>query len=33
VELNVLGLLYCAHAALPYLLEPPGAGRARWLTW
>ncbi|GIH22801.1 oxidoreductase [Acrocarpospora phusangensis] len=26
VEINVLGLLYCAHAALPYLLKAAGAG-------
>jgi NADP-dependent 3-hydroxy acid dehydrogenase YdfG len=26
VELNVLGLLYCAHAALPYLLDAAGNG-------
>jgi NADP-dependent 3-hydroxy acid dehydrogenase YdfG len=26
VELNVLGLLYCAHAALPYLLHAAGNG-------
>jgi NADP-dependent 3-hydroxy acid dehydrogenase YdfG len=26
VELNVLGLLYCAHAALPYLLDAAGSG-------
>ena len=33
VELNVLGLLYCAHAALPHLLPPPGTTRARSPTW
>jgi len=26
VELNVLGLLYCAHAALPHLLRAAGDG-------
>ena len=26
VELNVLGLLYCAHAALPHLLRAAGSG-------
>jgi NADP-dependent 3-hydroxy acid dehydrogenase YdfG len=26
VELNVLGLLYCAHAALPHLLRAAGEG-------
>jgi NADP-dependent 3-hydroxy acid dehydrogenase YdfG len=26
VELNVLGLLYCAHAALPHLLRAAGGG-------
>jgi NADP-dependent 3-hydroxy acid dehydrogenase YdfG len=26
VELNVLGLLYCAHAALPHLLHAAGSG-------
>src|SRR5262249_60397496 len=26
VELNVLGLLYCAHEALPPLLPPPQGG-------
>jgi NADP-dependent 3-hydroxy acid dehydrogenase YdfG len=26
VELNVLGLLYCAHAALPHLLQAAGEG-------
>ena len=33
VELNVLGLLYCAHAALPICCAPPGTGRARSPTW
>src|SRR5260370_29090298 len=27
VELNVLGLLYCAHAALPYLRRAAAEGR------
>ena len=26
VQLNVLGLLYCAHAALPHLLRAAGDG-------
>lgn len=26
VELNILGLLYCAHAAIPHLLRPAGDG-------
>ena len=29
VELNVLGLLYCAHAALPHLLRAAGDGPRR----
>jgi NADP-dependent 3-hydroxy acid dehydrogenase YdfG len=29
VEINVLGLLYCAHAALPHLLRAAGDGRRR----
>jgi NADP-dependent 3-hydroxy acid dehydrogenase YdfG len=29
VELNVLGLLYCARAALPYLLRAAGLGPRR----
>jgi NADP-dependent 3-hydroxy acid dehydrogenase YdfG len=30
IEVNLLGLLYCTHAALPHLL----AARApRWPTW
>ena len=33
VQLNVLGLLYCAHAALPHLLRAAGTGRARSPTW
>src|SRR3984885_4207540 len=33
VELNVLGLLYCAHAALPPLLARPRIPRVRWPTW
>ena len=28
VALNVNGLLYCAHAALPHLLAPPSAAAA-----
>jgi NADP-dependent 3-hydroxy acid dehydrogenase YdfG len=33
VELNVLGLLYCAHAALPHLLRAAAEGPAGWPTW
>ena len=33
VELNVLGLLYCAHAALPHLLRAAENGPARLPTW
>ena len=33
VQLNVLGLLYCAHAALPHLLRAAATGRARSPTW
>ncbi len=29
VEINVLGLLYCAHAALPHLLEAAGSSPRR----
>ena len=32
VELNVLGLLYCAHAALPHLLRAAESGPRRWPT-
>ncbi len=33
VQVNVLGLLYCAKAALPHLLAPPRAIRAGSPTW
>ena len=33
VTLNVLGLLYCTHAALPHLLAAAEGDRARWPTW
>ena len=33
VELNVLGLLYCAHAALPTCCAPPRTAHARSRTW
>ena len=33
VNLNVLGLLYCTHAALPHLLAAAEAIPAPWPTW
>ncbi len=33
VRLNVLGSLYCAHAALPYLLRAAEESRARSRIW
>ena len=33
VELNLLGLLYVAHAALPHLLTAADTVRAGWRTW
>ena len=33
VDLNLLGLLYCTHAALPHLFAPPKASPERWPTW
>ena len=34
VNLNLLGLLYCTHAALPHLLAAADSpSRARWRTW
>ena len=33
VALNVNGLLYCAHAALPHLLAAAESGRGWWRTW
>ncbi len=33
VHLNVLGLLYCTHAALPHLLSSAEGAPAKWPTW
>ena len=33
VKLNIQGLLYVAHAALPHLLAPPSTSRAASPTW
>ena len=33
VALNVNGLLYCAHAALPHLLAAAESGRGWWRIW
>ena len=33
VELNLLGLLYCTHAALPHLLAAAGSEPDTWPTW
>ena len=33
VHLNVLGLLYCTHAALPHLLSAAEVSPDRWPTW
>jgi NADP-dependent 3-hydroxy acid dehydrogenase YdfG len=33
VAINVQGLLYVTHAALPHLLRPRRARRGRWRTW
>ena len=32
IALNLQGLLYVAHAALPHLLRAPRKSRARWPT-
>ena len=33
VHLNLLGLLYCTHAALPHLLSAADSEPRRWPTW
>ena len=33
IALNVQGLMYVAHAAIPHLLRPPSPSRAGSPTW